>query len=160
MILKKNTSLNLFFIIISIIILSIVNYMEIFKDIQPCKLCIYQRYPCYLAIFLGIFFFLIKNQKLKKNIFLLYILIFFSSFIMALHHLGIENNLWNSITSCEDNSKNLSNNNLKDYLLNKEYVSCEDVAFKFLGISLAGFNLIISLILLILSFAGNKRFRH
>ena len=72
----------------------------------------------------------------------------------------IENNLWNSITSCEDNSKNLSNNNLKDYLLNKEYVSCEDVAFKFLGISLAGFNLIISLILLILSFAGNKRFRH
>ena len=86
--------------------------------------------------------------------------VFFSSFIMALHHLGIENNLWNSITSCEDNSKNLSNNNLKDYLLNKEYVSCEDVAFKFLGISLAGFNLIISLILLILSFAGNKRFRH
>jgi disulfide bond formation protein DsbB len=46
---------------------------------------------------------------------------------------------------------------LKEYLLNKDYVSCNNVSFKFLGISLAGYNVIISFILLVISTIGLRK---
>ena len=76
---------------------------------------------------------------------------------MAIHHLGVEKNLWNSVTSCEAELKSFTNNNdLKEYLLNKDFVSCSQVTFKFLGISLAGYNVIVSFILFNLSVIGYK----
>ena len=48
------------------------------------------------------------------------------------------------------------NNDLKEYLLNKDFVSCSQVTFKFLGISLAGYNVIVSFILFNLSVIGYK----
>ena len=75
-----------------------------------------------------------------------------------MHHFGIEKNLWNALTGCETNIKSFSNSdNLKEYLLNKDYVSCSDVSFKFLGISLAGYNVIISFILLVISTIGLRK---
>ena len=44
-----------------------------------------------------------------------------------------------------------------NYLLNKDYVSCGEVSFKFFGISLAGLNIIVSSFLLILSIAGFRK---
>ena len=77
---------------------------------------------------------------------------------MSLYHFGIEKNLWNALTGCEANIKSFRNsNNLKEYLLNKDYVSCNNVSFKFLGISLAGYNVIISFILLVISTIGLRK---
>ena len=50
----------------------------------------------------------------------------------------------------------INNNDLKEYLLNKDFVSCSQVTFKFLGISLAGYNVIVSFILFNLSVIGYK----
>ena len=77
---------------------------------------------------------------------------------MSLYHFGIEKNLWNALTGCEASIKSFVNsNNLKEYLLNKDYVSCNNVSFKFLGISLAGYNVIISFILLVISTIGLRK---
>ena len=87
--------------------------------------------------------------------------IFFSSLIMSVHHFGIEKNLWNALSSCEANNKILTNStDLKEYLLNKNYVSCKDVSFKFLGISLAGYNIIISFVLFTLSIIGFRKLKN
>jgi disulfide bond formation protein DsbB len=80
---------------------------------------------------------------------------------MSVYHFGIEKNLWNALTGCETSVKSFSNSNdLKEYLLNKDYVSCSDVSFKFLGISLAGYNIILSFILLILSTTGFRKLKN
>ena len=156
--LNKSNLLNLLFFFISILALLIVYYLEFFQDIAPCKLCIYQRLPYFIIILLAISFLLIKNKNLKKITFLFYILIFTSSLIMSVYHFGIEKNLWNALTGCETNIKSFSSNdNLKEYLLNKDYVSCSNVSFKFLGISLAGYNIILSFLLLILSITGFRK---
>tara|TARA_Y100000590_G_scaffold451220_1_gene592257 strand:+ start:634 stop:1137 length:504 start_codon:yes stop_codon:yes gene_type:complete len=156
--LNKSNLLNLLFFFISILALLIVYYLEFFQDIAPCKLCIYQRLPYFIIILLAISFLLIKNKNLKKITFLFYILIFTSSLIMSVYHFGIEKNLWNASVSCETNLKSFSNiDNLKEYLLNKDYVSCSEISFKFLGISLAGYNIILSFLLLILSITGFRK---
>ena len=158
MIIKKKYFLNLFFLFFSVTALIIVYYLEFFQNIQPCKLCIYQRIPYFIIILLAISYLLLKNQSLKKITFIFYILIFFFSLIMAIHHLGVEKNLWTSVTSCDAEIKNFTNNkDLKEFLLNKDFISCNQVTFQFLGLSLAGYNVIISLILLGLSIIGFRK---
>ena len=158
---NNSNFLNLQFLFISISVLLIVYYLEFFQGITPCQLCIYQRLPYFIIILLAISFLLIKNKSLKKITFLFYILIFTSSLIMSVYHFGIEKNLWNALTGCETNIKSFSDSdNLKEYLLNKNYVSCDDVSFKFLGISLAGYNIILSFILLILSITGFRKLKN
>ena len=158
---NNSNFLNLIFLFASILVLLIVYYLEFFQSVTPCKLCIYQRLPYFIIILLAASFLLIKNQNLKKITFIFYIFIFASSLTMSVHHFGVENSFWNALTNCESYSKTLSNSNdLKEYLLNKDYVSCSDVSFKFLGISLAGYNVIISFILLVISIIGFKKLKN
>ncbi len=158
---NNSNFLNLIFLFSSILVLLIVYYLEFFQSVTPCKLCIYQRLPYFIIILLAASFLLIKNQNLKKITFIFYIFIFASSLTMSVHHFGVENSFWNALTNCESYSKTLSNSNdLKEYLLNKDYVSCSDVSFKFLGISLAGYNVIISFILLVISIIGFKKLKN
>ena len=80
---------------------------------------------------------------------------------MATYHFGIENDFWRSLTNCESDFKNFSEKKyLKEYLLNKNYIACSDVSFKILGISLAGYNILISFSLAILSFVGLKKIKN
>ena len=155
---KNANLLNLFFLFSSLIILAIVYYLEFFLGYKPCELCVYQRFPYFIIIFLSISYILINNIKMKKITFLFYILIFFSSFIISSYHFGIENNFWASLTECKTNSEKITDSNdIKNYLLNKDYVSCSDVLFKFFGISLAGYNILISFILFFISIIGFKK---
>ena len=158
MILNNSNFLNLFFLFFSTLVLLLVYYLEFFLEVEPCKLCVYQRFPYFIVILLAISSLLIKDLRIKKITFTFYILIFSISLIMSIYHFGIEKNLWNTLTGCETNIKSFSNsNNLKEYLLNKDYVSCSDVSFKFLGISLAGYNIIVSFVLLIFSTTGFRK---
>ena len=149
---KKINNLNFFFLFSCSIILLVVYYLEYFLDLKPCILCIYQRIPYFFAIFLAIIFLFIEDYKFQKIFYYLYSITFLSSLLLAIYHFGIENNFWSAFTSCEINDSYIKDkSNLKEYLLEKEFVSCSKVNFSLLGISLVGYNIIISLFLLILS---------
>ena len=149
---KKINNLNFFFLFSCSIILLVVYYLEYFLDLKPCILCIYQRIPYFFAIFLAIIFLFLEDYKFQKIFYYLYSITFLSSLLLAIYHFGIENNFWNAFTSCEINDSYIKDkSNLKEYLLEKEFVSCSKVNFSLLGISLVGYNIIISLFLLILS---------
>jgi disulfide bond formation protein DsbB len=113
---------------------------------QPCKLCIYQRIPYILSIFLitELIFF----KKNEKTTLLLLSLIFIISATLAFYHLGIEQGIFSESFMCE--SKDFSGNLSKDQLLQQlkqSPISCKDVSFKILGLSLASINSIFSLFL-------------
>jgi len=113
---------------------------------QPCKLCIYQRIPYILSIFLIIE--LIFFKKNEKTTLLLLSLIFIISAILAFYHFGIEQEFFTESFVCE--SASFSEILTKDQLLEQlkqNAISCKDVNFKVLGLSLASINVIFSLVL-------------
>ena len=144
---KKTNNILLIFIL-SIISASLIAAFIIQYGLghQPCKLCIYQRIPYILSIFLIIE--LIFFKKNEKTTLLLLSLIFIISVILAFYHFGIEQGFFTESFVCE--SVSFSETLTKDQLLEQlkqNTISCKDVSFKVLGLSLASINVIFSLVL-------------
>ena len=133
--------------IISLMSLLIALYIEFFLDYKPCKLCIYQRIPYLISIFIT---FLGINYS--KNLFWLYALLltFFSSVLVSGYHFGIEQEIFNEFSGCVGNSLNIIDKNELLKLLNSEVNSCKNVDFRVAGLSLATINFLLSFIIFIL----------
>jgi len=139
-----------FYIIIfvfSLLSLLIALYIEFYLGYSPCKLCIYQRIPYLIAIFvtfLGISYY--------KNLIWLYFLliIFFLSFLLSGYHFGIEQEIFKEFSGCTGNSINIIDKNELLKLLNSEVNTCKNVDFKIFGLSLATINFLLSFIIFIL----------
>ena len=144
----KQTNNIFFIVILAIISLTIISALIIqyWLGHEPCKLCLYQRIPYFLAILLIIKIFFFK--KYEKITLLILSLIFVVSAVLAFYHFGIEQGLFNESLACtaQDLSKILSKEQLMEQL-KQNTVSCKDVSFKILGLSLAAINTIFSLIL-------------
>ena len=142
---------NFYLIILSISLISIISalYIEYILQYQPCKLCIYQRLPYLAAIFISIVGF---NYSTNDKILIITIMVFAISAIISGYHFGIENNLIQEISSCTNNSLDVSNKSKLLESLNKSMpVDCKDATFKILGISLAAINTILSILIVIFS---------
>ena len=138
-------------IILSISLISIISaiYIEYILQYEPCKLCIYQRLPYIAAVFISfIGYFYFKNDK----ILIITIIIFSVSALISGYHFGIENSLIKEITSCTNNSLDMSNKSKLLETLNKSMpVDCKDATFKIFGVSLAAINTILSILIVIFS---------
>tara|TARA_B110000438_G_C15781084_1_gene636376 strand:+ start:966 stop:1457 length:492 start_codon:yes stop_codon:yes gene_type:complete len=117
---------------------------------QPCNLCIYQRIPYLLSILLIPLFLFSKNKvNFGKKVLLVLVLIFFFSATLAFYHFGIEQGFFKESLVCD--VKNISENLSKEEIaeqLKLTSISCKNVSFRILGLSLAAINFITSLILL------------
>ena len=145
---KINTYLKaIFFISLASLILAY--FIEYILGHQPCNLCIIQRIPYGLSIIIIVLnYFLTKNEKF---IILLLILVFSFSFLISLYHFGIEQGFFEESSVCA--MKNSSNIISKEELLKQlqeKTINCKDVTFRIFGFSLTTFNVIISLIFIIL----------
>ena len=143
---------NYFKLILSISLISIITayYIEHILGHKPCNLCLIERIPYGLSIFL-----VMLNFFLKKNVkffILLLILIFNFSFIVSVYHFGIEQGFFQESAVCglKDASEILSKEELLKHL-SKNTISCRDVTFRIFGLSLTTINMGLSLFLIILS---------
>ena len=113
---------------------------------QPCNLCLIERIPYLFSIIvISICLFTKKFEKLSL---IILSLIFFSATLVALYHVGIEQEIIQESLVC--NLDNENNDLSRETLLNQLKqmpVSCKDVTFKIFGLSLATFNIFITLIL-------------
>ena len=145
--LKKELYLKII-LILSFIALIFAYFVEYILGHQPCNLCIIERIPYGISIILiAIIFIIKKNQKFLT---LLLILTFVFSFTISVYHYGIEQGFFNESTVC--NAKNFTENITKEDLLkelNKKTISCKDVTFRILGLSLTSINIVISLLFII-----------
>ena len=117
---------------------------------QPCNLCLAERIP-YIASIIIISFclFFKKFEKISLSILSF---IFFSAALIAFYHFCIEQGFIRESLICDLNNE--SNDLSKEALLNqlkKMPVSCKNVTFKIFGLSLATFNIFISLIFCIIT---------
>ena len=144
----KQTNNIFLIVILAIISLTIISALIIqyWLGHEPCKLCLYQRIPYFLSILLIIKILFIK--KYEKITLLILFLVFMSSTTLAFYHFGIEQGFFNESLSCTagDLSKTLSKEELLQQL-KQNSITCKDVSFRVLGLSLSAINTIFSLVL-------------
>ena len=144
---RKSFYIIIFFISLISIISAL--YVEYILHYEPCKLCIYQRIPYIFAIFISLIGFYYSTSD---KILIIIIMIFILSAIISGYHFGIENNFIDEISSCTNNSLDLSDKKKLLESINKNMpISCKDATFKVLGISLAAINTLISILIIIIS---------
>jgi len=143
--LKNKITLNsiLLFSILTILAAYFIQYVLGHK---PCNLCLIERIPYFFSII--IISICLLFQKFEKITLIILSLTFFIATLLSFYHFGIEQGFIKESLVCDLNSQNsiLS----KEALLNqlKEMpVSCKVVTFKIFGLSLATFNIFISIIL-------------
>ena len=130
----------------SILSLSIAYFIQYVLGHKPCNLCIIERIPYIAAIILiSLIFILNKYQKIISSLILIF---FIFGAVVSFYHFGIEQGFFSESLVCDlSNSQPLNKEKLLNQLKKTEIVSCKDVTFRFLGLSLATINTVISLIL-------------
>ena len=133
-------------LLISLVSIISAYFIEYVLGYQPCNLCLIERIPYGLSIFLITLNFFFKQNE--KFIILLLILTFLFSLIISIYHFGIEQGFFEESTVCgvKDAIEIISKEELLKQLQQKT-VSCKDVTFKIFGMSLTSINVLISLII-------------
>ena len=133
-------------LVFSIISLSIAYFIQYVLGHKPCNLCIIERIPYIAAIILiSLIFILNRYQKIISSLILIF---FIFGAVVSFYHFGIEQGFFSESLVCDlGNSQPTNKEELLNQLKKAEIVSCKDVTFRFLGLSLATINTIISIIL-------------
>ena len=142
---KHKKVLNLI-LLFSIFALLTAYFIEHILGYQPCNLCLIERIPFLIVIIIILFFLFFKKYE---KIFLISIsLIFCTAALISLYHFGIERGFITESFVCGLDVKNevLTKEALLNQLKQRN-ISCKNVTFKILGLSLATINIFISLIL-------------
>jgi disulfide bond formation protein DsbB len=138
----------LFILFYSLLAIFFALYIEYILQYKPCKLCLYQRVPYIAAIFISfVGYSYFKNDK----ILILIVMIFSISALISGYHYGIENNIFEEFSGCTASTLGIIDKSELLKSLNDNVPSCKDVSFKLFGISLAGINLLLSLLIVVYS---------
>ena len=146
---KNKLILNLI-LIFSILAILFAYFIQYVLGHEPCNLCLIERLPYIFSIIIISICLLI--QKFEKIILMFLSLTFFTAALLSFYHFGIEQGFIEESLVCD--LSNPSNELSKEALLNqlKEMtISCKDVTFKIFGVSLATFNIFISMILSVIT---------
>jgi len=111
----------------------------------PCQMCIWQRWPHGIAILIGLLILLVPSRILA----LLGGLSVFVGAVIGVYHAGVEQKWWEGPTSCTGDGLTVSGN-LLDLSAPVHVVMCDVIPWQMFGVSMAGWNAIISFGLVVL----------
>ena len=115
---------------------------EYFGDLAPCKLCLWQRWPHWAVILFSLF----GLAGLRPGLALMLIaLSAATTAAIAGYHVGVEQQLWPGPASCSSAVANGSATELLDSLLATPVIRCDQIAWSFAGLSMAGWNMLASM---------------
>ncbi|MGO4715846.1 disulfide bond formation protein B [Bradyrhizobium sp. 2TAF24] len=127
-------------------------FFQLVLGIQPCPLCLEQRYAYYLAIPLALVVALAARGGVARPLlaggFGLLLLALLANVVLGGYHAGVEWGFWPGPTDCSGPIADLgSAGSLLERLDTVKVVRCDEVQWRFLGLSLAGYNVLISLLM-------------
>ena len=114
----------------------------------PCEMCWWQRYPHFAAVALALVSTMTQPKRLWMGLAGLAILV---SGLIGAFHAGVEYGWWEGITACASNVA--SGGDALAAIMNAPLVRCDVAPWTLAGISLAGFNAIISTLSAVVIFA-------
>lgn len=107
----------------------------------PCEMCMWQRWPHYSAIVLAALSFVVRPARVP--LVLLAALGIAISGAIGAFHAGVEYGWWEGVTQCASHFG--GEGNALDRIMNAPLVRCDVAPWSLFGISLAGWNALISL---------------
>lgn len=111
--------------------------------LAPCKMCVWQRYPHGAAFVIGLIALMLPSIRLLP---LAGALATLATAGIGLYHAGVEQGWWEGPSSCTSGSiGGLSAEELMDQIMSAPLVRCDDIPWQMLGLSLAGWNAVMSL---------------
>jgi len=114
--------------------------------LTPCEMCYWQRYPHAAAILLAVLAFASQAESGKARLFtLLAALAIAVSGAIGVYHAGVELGIFEGLTTCTSLASGATADELLRSIMDAPLVRCDQVQFSFLGISMAGWNAILSL---------------
>ena len=117
---------------------------QYWENLVPCKLCIWQRYPHVVAIAMS----LVALRRPNSTFIILGSLTVLISAGIGLYHVGVESRWWQGPVSCTSSSiEGMTTEDLFNQIMKSPVVRCDDIAWQFAGISMAGWNVLLSIIL-------------
>ena len=141
---KKFKIFYLFIILLCVTSIFYAFFVEFFLGYKPCILCKYQRVPYALGLIIGFFgFFKPSNTKICIYIFLTFLI----SMILSGYHVGIEQELYQSIFNCSDDNLSILEEGKLLESLNVINPDCRNVNFAIFGVSLATINFVLSFVI-------------
>ena len=134
---------------------------QYFGGLYPCEMCWWQRYAHFAALVFAVPAFLFPARSgPSRTLVLLAALAIAVSGGIAIYHAGVEAKLFEGFTQCTALSKSGSTADLLKEITHAPLVRCDEVQFRFLGITLAGWNAILSLggaaLVLLLTLRGRR----
>lgn len=119
----------------------------------PCQLCLWQRWPHLAVVIIAGVAILIARRTPSVWLLLLLAFVFALSAAIAGFHAGVEQKWWAGLPGCSgaaDFTK-LTPGSLGEAVTSKPAPRCDDIPWSLLGISMAGYNFLISAALTIYS---------
>jgi disulfide bond formation protein DsbB len=111
--------------------------------LYPCEMCLWQRWPHYAAIALALLAFVVKGEVAQRMLVLMAAFAIAVSGAIGVFHAGVEYGFWEGVTQCATTAVN-TGDMIAD-IMKAPLVRCDVAPWSLFGISLAGYNAIISL---------------
>ena len=129
--------------------------------LHPCEMCMWQRWPHAVAIVLALLAFTSPAESTRSRaLVLLAALAIAVSGCIGVYHAGVEAKIFEGFTQCTATGKDLKGAELLNQIVHETLYPCNEVQFRFLGISMAGWNAILSLggatLIIILTLRGRR----
>jgi len=137
-------------------------FFQLVLDIRPCPLCLEQRYAYYLAIPLGVLVAFAAAKDAPRAVLYAGLALLAAAALgnawLGAYHAGVEWGFWKGPTECTGPVGNLgSAGSLLERLDTVKVIRCDEVQWRFLGLSLAGYNVLISLLMAAIAACGIVR---
>ena len=114
--------------------------------LYPCEMCYWQRWPHGVAIGLALVAFTAPAESGRSRTFILLAALAIAvSGAIGVYHAGVEAKVFEGFTTCTAMASGGSTADLLKQITHAPLIRCDQVQFRFLGISMAGWNAILSL---------------
>jgi disulfide bond formation protein DsbB len=148
---------------VSAAMLAAAHAFETFGGLAPCHLCLYQRDVYWVALSVGVVGFVLGYMRLvwaRRAADALLALVFLVGMGIAAYHAGVEWKWWPGPASCTGGG--VVNAGQLAAFMNGAKLNipqCDQAAWRMFGISMAGYNAVISLGLAVLSVVAVRKER-
>lgn len=120
----------------------------------PCHLCLLQRWPHAAAVLIGVLALMIRGRILP----LLGAAAALTTAGLGLYHTGVERHWWLGPTTCTSGSiEGVDPTDLLNQILAAPVVRCDEVAWQLIGVSMASWNMLASLVLVFIWIAAARK---
>ena len=138
-----------FVLLASAVVLGAALLSQYWGGLAPCELCLLQRWPWAAAIVISLVVVLVGEHAPLGWVALLLGIAFAVSIVFAFYHVGVEQHWFAGPAACTVSSGGaMTLEQMKQQILGTAPVLCDRPAWTLFGVSLAGFNLLASLIML------------